>query len=91
MASRSALDPPGVPISGGIPHGVHAQVQAVRLHAIQLPGRPGRSQEEHRRLVTAIRRGDATDAEDKMRRHIIAVKEDVLARLSGAPPEGRSA
>jgi DNA-binding GntR family transcriptional regulator len=65
-------------------HGVHAQVQAVRLRAIQLPGRPARSQEEHHRLVAAIRRGDADSAEADARHHIASVKQDVLARLSRA-------
>jgi DNA-binding GntR family transcriptional regulator len=60
--------------------GVHAQVQAVRLRAIRLPGRPGRSQEEHQRLVAAIRRGDAGAAEAEARHHIASVKQDVLAR-----------
>src|SRR5439155_18147216 len=42
---------------------VHAQVQAVRRRAIHLPGRPARSHREHRRIVAAIRAGDADRAE----------------------------
>ncbi len=75
--------------------GVHAQVQAVRLRAINLPGRPGKSQEEHRRLVSAIRAGNADRAETEVRRHISSVKDEVLAQLEtgGAadPAKGRSA
>lgn len=60
---------------------VHAQVQAVRLRAITLPGRPARSQEEHARLVAAIERADAAAAEAEIRHHVSSVKDDVLTAL----------
>ncbi len=69
---------------------VHAQVQAVRLRAITLPGRPARSQEEHARLVAAILRADADAAEAEIRHHVASVKEEVLAVLAaGRQPAGR--
>ena len=61
---------------------VHAQVQAVRRRAIHLPGRPAKSHREHRRIVAAIRAGDADRAEAETRRHIASVKEAVLAQLA---------
>lgn len=57
-------------------------VQLVRVKSIHLPGRPDRSQREHRRIVAALVKGAVAEAEELLREHIRAVKEDVVRHLS---------
>jgi DNA-binding GntR family transcriptional regulator len=59
-------------------------VQRIRLatveNAFRLPGRPAKAQEEHRRLVWTLQRGDA-EAEDMTRRHISTLKEEIVSYM----------
>jgi len=56
-------------------------VQLVRVKSIHLPGRPDRSQREHRRIVAALAKGAVAEAEELLREHIRAVKDDVVRHL----------
>jgi len=51
-------------------HALTHQVARLRTQSLAVSKRPEASLREHRRIATAIRRGDATDAERLMRAHI---------------------
>ena len=56
---------------------VHALMDLLaqsREESIGTPGRPTRSHEDHRRILTAIRQGDAAAAERAMLDHVVAVE-----------------
>jgi DNA-binding GntR family transcriptional regulator len=59
-------------------------VQRIRLATVanqfRLPGRPARAQEQHARLVDALRRGDPA-AESIIRQHISSLKEEILGHM----------
>ena len=60
---------------------VHALMDVLaqsREEAISTPGRPTRSHEDHRRILDAVRAGDAAAAERAMREHVVAVEALVL-------------
>lgn len=60
----------------------HRRIQAARIHYdVCLPGRPERSQAQHRRLLEAVRRGEARQAGDLARQHIRNVRDPVLQLL----------
>ncbi len=56
-----------------------------REEAISTPGRPTRSHEDHRRVLDAIRAGNAAAAERAMLDHIAAV-EDLVVRPGRKTP-----
>src|SRR5436190_20003778 len=67
---------------------VHAAMDLLaqrRAGAIGTPGRPTRSHEDHRRILAAIRAGDASGAERAMLDHVVAVEALVL-RTGGKSP-----
>jgi GntR family transcriptional repressor for pyruvate dehydrogenase complex len=64
-----------------IVHAVMDLLAQSREEAIGTPGRPTRSHEDHRRILDAIRKGDALGAERAMLDHLVAVEE--LVRRSG--------
>jgi GntR family transcriptional repressor for pyruvate dehydrogenase complex len=60
---------------------VHALMDLLaqsREEAISTPGRPTRSHEDHRRILDAVKAGDAAAAERAMREHVVAVEALVL-------------
>ena len=60
----------------------HRRIQAARIHYdVCLPGRPERSQAQHRQVLDAVRRGDARAASDLGRQHIRNVRDPVLQLL----------
>jgi len=60
-------------------------VQRIRAstieHQLNIPGRPGRAQDEHRALVVALHERDAR-AEQIVRQHISSLKEEIIAHMS---------
>jgi GntR family transcriptional repressor for pyruvate dehydrogenase complex len=56
-----------------------------REEAISTPGRPSRSHEDHRRILEAIRAGNADGAEHAMLDHVVAVEALVLRPARKAP------
>jgi len=48
---------------------------------LRIPGRPGKSLANHRRILAAIRAGDAAAASTAMRQHLRSVQEDILAAI----------
>ena len=58
-----------------------------REESLHTPGRPSRSHEDHRRILSAIKRRDETGAQQAMLDHLIAVESLVMgaARESAAP------
>jgi len=68
-----------------IVHAVMDLLAQSREEAIGTPGRPTRSHEDHRRILAAIRAGDASGAERAMLDHVVAVEALVL-RTGGKSP-----
>jgi GntR family transcriptional repressor for pyruvate dehydrogenase complex len=66
-----------------------------REESLQTPGRPERSHQDHRRILSAIEGRDAAAAERAMLDHVIAVERLVTGRpperasRAPAPPRGR--
>ena len=56
-----------------------------REESISTPGRPTRSHEDHRRVLDAIRAGNAAAAERAMLDHVVAVEGLVLRPGRKAP------
>jgi len=52
-----------------------------RSRALQVPGRPKRSFDGHRRILRAIRRRDAKAAETAVRQHLKEIEEVVMRQL----------
>jgi GntR family transcriptional repressor for pyruvate dehydrogenase complex len=48
---------------------------------LRIPGRPNKSLANHRRILAAIRAGDAAAASKAMRQHLRSVQEDILAEI----------
>jgi len=48
---------------------------------LRIPGRPGKSLANHRRILAAICAGDAATASTAMRQHLRSVQEDILAEI----------
>lgn len=57
-----------------------------REEALNMPGRPTRSHEDHRRIVDAIARRDAEGAGEAMADHVRAVEALVFALPPASPP-----
>ena len=68
-----------------IVHAVMDLLAQSREEAISTPGRPTRSHEDHRRVLDAIRGGDASAAERAMQDHVVAV-EALVVRLQPKTP-----
>lgn len=61
-----------------------------REESLQTPGRPTRSNEDHRKILAAVRRRDEADAHRAMLNHLIAV-EALIRGGTGEDPRLRSA
>ena len=68
-----------------IVHAVMDLLAQSREEAISTPGRPTRSHEDHRRVLNAIRGGDAAAAERAMQDHVVAVEALVLRPQAKMP------
>jgi GntR family transcriptional repressor for pyruvate dehydrogenase complex len=68
-----------------IVHAVMDLLAQSREEAISTPGRPTRSHEDHRRILDAIRAGDAGGAERAMLDHVVAVEGLVLRSARKSP------
>jgi len=56
-------------------------LRETREHALQVEGRQEKSLAGHRRILSALKRGDAAAAEAAMRRHLSEIEEIVLKKL----------
>ncbi len=54
-----------------------------REESLQIPGRPTRSHQDHRRILEAIRRRDAVSAQRAMLSHLIGVERIIMGRQAG--------
>lgn len=61
-----------------IAHALMDLLAQSREESIGTPGRPTRSHEDHRRILAAVRAGDAAAAERAMLEHVVAVEALVL-------------
>jgi GntR family transcriptional repressor for pyruvate dehydrogenase complex len=52
-----------------------------RSRSLQVPGRPQRSFEGHRRILRAVRKGDAKAAEAAVRKHLKEIEHIVIEKL----------
>jgi GntR family transcriptional repressor for pyruvate dehydrogenase complex len=52
-----------------------------RSRSLQVPGRPQRSFDGHRRVLRAIQRRDAKGAENAVRKHLKEIEEIVMSQL----------
>ncbi len=62
---------------------VHALMDLLaqsREESLQIPGRPTRSHQDHRRILEAIQRRDAASAQEAMLDHLVAVEGLVMGR-----------
>ena len=62
---------------------VHALIDLLtqsREEALQVPGRPARSHQDHRRILEAIRQRDAASAQRAMLDHLVAVERLIMGR-----------
>jgi DNA-binding FadR family transcriptional regulator len=62
---------------------VHALIDLLtqsREESLQIPGRPRRSHQDHRRILKAIQRRDAASAERTMLDHLVAVERLIMGR-----------
>jgi GntR family transcriptional repressor for pyruvate dehydrogenase complex len=73
-----------------IAHAIMDLLAQSREDSLNTPGRPTRSHEDHRRVLSAIAARDADGARRAMLEHLAAVEALVLdAGPDGAPPRGR--
>jgi GntR family transcriptional regulator, transcriptional repressor for pyruvate dehydrogenase complex len=56
-------------------------LREMRERSLQVGGRPEKSLVAHRRILAAIKRGDAAAAEAAMRRHLVEVEKLILQKL----------
>jgi GntR family transcriptional repressor for pyruvate dehydrogenase complex len=68
-----------------IVHAVMDLLGQSREESLGTPGRPTRSHEDHRRILAAIRAGEAPAAERAMRDHVVAVEALVLRPARKSP------
>jgi GntR family transcriptional repressor for pyruvate dehydrogenase complex len=66
-------------------------IQESRVESLSEPGRPPRSVEAHRRILTAIEAGSADLAGEAMRRHLRVVADVSLLRWQPGAPDGAGA
>ena len=60
---------------------VNAHLQIIRLRTVVIPERAKRTVKEHQQILKAIENGDATSAEELMRKHIRSVREVALRNI----------
>src|SRR2546425_10726446 len=72
-----------------ITHAVMDLLTQSREESLNTPGRPTRSHQDHRRILQAIARRNATAARQAMLDHLVAVEGLVLGAASEHPGRGR--
>jgi GntR family transcriptional repressor for pyruvate dehydrogenase complex len=72
-----------------IAHAVMDLLTQSREESLNTPGRPTRSHQDHRRILQAITRRNATAARQAMLDHLVAVEGLVLGTASEPPGRGR--
>src|SRR3989442_15441500 len=72
-----------------IAHAVMDLLTQSREESLNTPGRPTRSHQDHRRILQAIARRNATAARQAMLDHLVAVEGLVLGTASEHPGRGR--
>jgi DNA-binding GntR family transcriptional regulator len=60
---------------------VNAHLQIIRLRTVVIPERAQRTVKEHQQIFKAIETGDATSAEELMRKHVRSVREVALRNI----------
>jgi GntR family transcriptional repressor for pyruvate dehydrogenase complex len=70
-------------------HAIMDLLTQCREESLNTPGRPGRSHQDHRRVLDAIRRRDERAAASAMRDHVAAV-EGLVLHQSGPSPGSES-
>jgi DNA-binding GntR family transcriptional regulator len=60
---------------------VNAHLQIIRLRTVVLPERAQKTVNEHLQILNAIEKGDATSAEELMRKHVQSVREVALKNI----------
>jgi GntR family transcriptional repressor for pyruvate dehydrogenase complex len=68
--------------------GLALPIGETRRSSLGEPGRPRRSLSAHRRILTAIERGDVPGARQAMRRHVNMVADIGLLRWAAVHPDG---
>jgi GntR family transcriptional repressor for pyruvate dehydrogenase complex len=71
--------------------GLAAPIGETMRSSLGEPSRPQRSLKAHRRVLAAIRRGDAPGARQAMRRHVNMAADIGLLRWSAVQPDGEDA
>jgi GntR family transcriptional repressor for pyruvate dehydrogenase complex len=66
-------------------HAIMDLLTQCREDSLNTPGRPGRSHQDHRRVLDAIRRRDDEAAASAMRDHVVAVEGLVLGQSGPTP------
>lgn len=60
---------------------INTHLQIIRARTVVIPGRAKRTVEEHYGILEAVEKQDPPAAEERMRRHIISVRNHALASL----------
>ena len=60
---------------------VNAHLQIIRLRTVVIPERAQRTVKEHQQILNEIENGDATSAEELMRKHVQSVREVALKNI----------
>lgn len=60
---------------------VNAHLQIIRLRTVVIPERAQKTVKEHQQIFKAIENGDATSAEELMRKHVQSVREVALKNI----------
>jgi GntR family transcriptional repressor for pyruvate dehydrogenase complex len=72
-----------------IAHAIMDLLTQSREDSLNTPGRPTRSHQDHRRILQAVARRNASAARQAMLDHLVAVEALVLGTSSGRPASGR--
>lgn len=76
---NAVLDKAGNQRLTSITHNLDEHVRRLRVLSDRISGRLGKSVEEHRCVLSALRRRDPDDAEQAMREHLLSVLQDLCA------------
>jgi GntR family transcriptional regulator, transcriptional repressor for pyruvate dehydrogenase complex len=72
-----------------IAHAIMDLLTQSREDSLNTPGRPTRSHQDHRRILQAVARRNASAARQAMLDHLVAVEALVIGTASERPPSGR--
>ncbi|MFZ7126303.1 MAG: GntR family transcriptional regulator [Desulfobacterales bacterium] len=60
---------------------INTHLKIIRARTVTIPGRARRTVEEHYGILEAVKQKDPQTAEDRMRKHIISVRDHALSSL----------